>query len=102
VKIAEARRRIADLEAEVARLSKALRDLANDCDLPDSCMNGDEVEFEFVVDHVSTAMIDCKIVGEFLDLLGAHGKPRHRDDVLEAIEELTWCGVPQHWRGGRG
>lgn len=104
MKLADAKNRIVELEAEVARLSKyetdgrasVLADLVNDCDLPASCN-----EYGFIVDHVSSMMVDCATVGEFLELLGASGRPRHRDDVLDAIVELTWRGVDRHWRGAR-
>lgn len=105
--LTQARRRIAELEAEVARLSKtdhaiayarafndgindALGDIVKGCDLPKSCESEGQPVVAFIVDHVNEAMIPCATVGEFLDTLGVRGRPRHRSDIEDAIEELRW------------
>lgn len=103
LKISDARKRIAALEAEVERLSKldattayedgardALEELAQEVDAPKSVRHCGAVDSDYLADWITECRVDAKTVGAFLRNLGAKGCPVTTTQVLEAIEELEW------------
>ena len=86
--IAEARRVIASLEAQVADLDKRIAE-------SESVRHQAETEEA----HEAAMWEFSSAVGAFLSELGAPGRPWGVDDVLEAIEQLQWVVALARSRG---